>query len=329
MLGLNQERVRINEVFAARRRLGEVISPTPIVSTELLNRKIGGKAYLKAECTLPTGAFKFRGAYNKIRRLTEEFGTGITVVTASSGNHGMGAAYASRLLGVRANVVIPVTTPLIKQRCINDLGARVILYGNGYEEAALEAYRLSDANGWYYAHSVADADVLAGQGTISLEILDQLPDAEQVVIPLSGGGLAGGVSFCLKTLAPHIKTVCVQPEHAAPYAASRCAGRRVTVSDPYSVADAVVRTCVDDYLYDYVESCVDEIVTVSEQAIMSAVGAGLLYGKLTLEGAGALPLAAALEEKLDLSKKTVMICSGGNIDGDVLQKCLDHYLRKT
>ena len=323
MLGQNLGEVHISDMIAARSRIRKVTPPTPLISMEPLNSQLKHKVYLKAESLLPSGAFKFRGAFNKISWLKETYGDDIKIVTASSGNHGMAVALSSRMLGIKATIVVPEITPEMKKNCIEDFGAEIIVSGATYDDSFVEACKISEQTGSYYVHSVSDIEVLGGQGTISLEILDQFPEVEQVVVPLGGGGLISGISYAMKHLKPAVKIFAVMPECSAVYAKSRELGRLIELESAHSIADAVVRRTGETYLFPYLEKYVDDIVVVKEETIKKAVRAAVLYGKLTLEGSGALPLAAAMEGKFDLDKKTVLVCSGGNIDQKILEQCLN------
>lgn len=311
----------ISDVYAAEKRLRELFAPSPLISMEALNTYLGHKVWMKADSLLPTGAFKIRGAYNTIMNLVEKHGKDTRVVTASSGNHGMAVAYSSKCAGIKATVAVPVTAPQMKKDIIKSFGAELVEHGITYDETFPEACRISEETGAYYVHSVSDVRVIAGQGTISKEILDNLWDIEQIVIPLGGAGLTTGVAFTAKTLKPDIKVTCSMPAGSDVYAACRRAGRIVELDKASSIADAVLKKSVEDYLYPYVEKYVDDIVTVEEHSIMEGIKAAALYGKLVLEGAGALGIAAVLEGKVDINKKTVIICSGGNIDALILKKC--------
>lgn len=323
MLGQNVSDVQISDMIEAEQRIRKVTPPTPLISMEPLNMQLKNKVYLKAENLLPSGAFKFRGAFNKISWLKENYGENVEVITASSGNHGMATALSARILGVKATIIVPSITPDIKKECIRSFGANIIVYGETYDDSFIEACRIAEEKGWYYVHSVSDVEVLGGQGSISLEIMNQLPEVEQIVVPVGGGGLISGISYAIKHLKPKVKVYAVMPELSAVYAKSRGSGRLVKLDHASSIADAVIRKTGEPYLFPYIEKYVDEIYTVKEESIKKAVRLALLYGKLTLEGSGALPLAAAMEEKLNLNKKTVLVCSGGNIDQAVLQQCLD------
>jgi threonine dehydratase len=324
MLGQRLDPVHISDFFRARERIRKVSGPTPLISVETLNIFLNNKVYLKAESLQPVGAYKFRGALNKCSCLIEKYGDNVNIITASSGNHGMACAYVAKTLGIKATVFVPEITPKIKIDSIKRLGAEIIVYGKTYDNTFIEACRMADEKGYYYVHPVSDADTVAGQGTISLELMEQLPDLDQIVVPIGGGGLITGISYAIKCLKPNVKVIGVMPENSCVYYESRKAGKLVEIDNPSSVADACVRKTGEEYLFPYIQKYVDDICIVKENSIKQAVKVLLLYGKLLLEGSGALPMAAALENQLDLSKKTVMVCSGANIDFNVLNDCLNN-----
>ena len=326
MRGRDTSPVKISDVFEAEGRLRKVFPPSPLFSMESLNQQLGAPVYLKAESLLPSGAYKYRGAVNKITSLIEKYGTDIEIITASSGNHGMACALAARNLGVDACVVVPVPTPQIKKDSIRALGATLLEIGETYDESFIAACQKADEEDLFYVHPVADRYTVAGQGTIALEILDQLPDVDHIIVPIGGGGLVTGISLTMKTLKPTVKIIGVMPEGSAVYARSREQGKLVTLDNCSSMADAVVRKTGEEYLFPYIEKYVDRILTVSEESLKKAVKIACLYGKLTLEGAAVLPLAALLERKMQLDNNTVLICSGGNIDSNVLLECLNERL---
>lgn len=322
MLGQTLEPLRLPDLLAAERQLRSVFPPSPLLSMAPLDQMLGYPVYLKAESLLPSAAYKFRGATNKITTLLKEHGTDIRIVTASSGNHGMACALAASRLGIPAVVVVPKPTPQIKKDYIRALGAELLEIGEAYDESFAAALALSEKDRMFYVHPVSDRYTVAGQGTIALEILRQLPDVDHVIVPIGGGGLITGISFGFRQLKPSVRITGVMPEGSAVYYASRKAGKLLTLETCASIADACVRKTGEDYLYPYIEANVDDIVTVSEDAIRKAVKAACLYGKLTLEGAAAMPLAALMEEKCRAAEHTVLVCSGGNIDQAVLESCL-------
>jgi len=323
LVGQDLTPVHISDMVKAKDNLRKVFPPTPLVSLEPLNQKLGYSVHLKAESLLPSGAYKFRGATNKILSLVDKYGTDIEIITASSGNHGMACALAAQRLGIKATVAVPVTTPQIKKDSIRAMGAQLLEVGNTYDESFEAAKKISDEQNIFFVHPVADKFVVAGQGTIAMEIIDAFKDVDQIIVPVGGGGLISGISFAAKTLKPSIKVVGVMPEGSAVYYESRKAGKLIRLEKCSSIADAVVRKTGEDYLFPYIEENVDELVTVSEDTIKQAIKLSCLYGKLTLEGAAVLPLCALLEGKTEPTKNTVLICSGGNIDQKVLEACLN------
>ena len=324
MRGQNLRKVTVADLVAAKNRLSKYLNKTPLVTSELLNIHLGGKVYMKLESLQPTGSYKIRGALNKSISLKEEYGDGVSTITASSGNHGLSCAYAAKLLGMQSKVYVPVTTPQIKKDSIKALGAELVEIGATYDESFIKAAEEANSSDTLnYLHPVSDVDVVAAQGTIALEILEQMEDVEQVIIPLGGGGLSSGISFAFKNLKPSVKVISVMPEGSDVYVQSRKVGKLIEIDNPHSIADAVVRRCGEEYLFPYIEENVDDIVTVSEDSIKEAIKIASVYGKVTLEGAGAMPLAAILENKELLNKKTALICSGGNIDSKLFNECLN------
>ena len=305
----------------ASEKVKEVTLETKLIYSDFLSNHTGNKVYFKPENMQYTGAYKVRGAYYKISTLTdEERAKGL--ITASAGNHAQGVAYAAKCYGCKAVIVMPTTTPLIKVNRTKSYGAEVILHGDVYDDAYAYACELAEKEHLYYVHPTSDRYTVGGQGTISLEILDQCPQVEQIVVPIGGGGLITGIALTMKTLKPSVKIYGVMPVGSAVYVESRRQGQLVTLDHCSSMADAVVRKTGEEYLYPYIEKYVDDIFTVTEDSIRQAVRTACLYGKLTLEGSGALALAALLEKKCPLSPGTVLICSGGNIDKAVLDLCM-------
>ena len=303
----------------AQRVLDPVINHTPVVSTKDIVPDCD--FYLKADCLQKTGAFKLRGAYYKIATLSdEEKARG--VIACSAGNHAQGVAFAARDMGIPATICIPEGAPLSKIEATRSYGARVVLVPGVYDDAYMEAVRLRDEERLTFIHPFNDYRVMAGQGTIGLEMYEQLPDCDIFLVPIGGGGLITGISYAMKHLKPGVRIVGVMPEGSAVYAASRAAGKLVTLDSCASIADAVVRKTGEPYLYPYIEEYVDDIVTVSEDELRKAIKLACLYAKLTLEGAASLALAAVTSDKCTLTEHTVLLCTGGNIDGSVLLSCL-------
>lgn len=324
MRGQNLNEVTVSDLFSARERLSKYLAPTPMVMSKLLNLELGGDVFLKLENLQPTCSYKIRGALNKSLSLQDTFGSDVSIITASSGNHGLACAYAAKVLDMQSKVYVPKSTPQIKKDSIRALGAELVEEGNTYDASFVSACEDAESSEFlHYVHPVSDVDVVAAQGTIGLEILEQLKDVEQILIPLGGGGLSSGIAFAVKTLKPAVKIISVMPEGSDVYVRSRKAGRLVTIENPHSIADAVVRKCGEAYLFPYIERYVDEIRTVKEETMMTAIRTAAVYGKTVLEAAGAMPLAAVLEDKALFQKKTVLVCSGGNIDVDLFRDCMN------
>ena len=241
MLGQDLSPVQISDFFAAERRLRQSFPPSPLLSMAPLDQQLGAPVYLKAESLLPSGAYKIRGATNKIMTLAQEVGSSLRIITASSGNHGMACALSAKRLGIPATIVVPEPTPEIKKSSIRAMGADLLEIGATYDETFAATVALAEEKGMYYVHPTSDRYTVAGQGTISLELLQQLPDVDQIVVPIGGGGLITGISYAMKHLKPGVRIVGVMPEGSAVYAASRAAGKLVTLDSCASIADAVVR----------------------------------------------------------------------------------------
>ena len=314
--------VHISDVLSARNLLRTVFPASPLLTLEPLNQQLGGKVWMKAECLLPTGAYKYRGATNKINATIRENGPDIKIVTASSGNHGMACAFAAKTLGIDAKVVVPVPTPEIKKNTIRNMGATLVVEGESVDGAFQVACGLMESEDRFYIHPVNDKYTVAGQGTIALEIFEQNPDVDQVIVPIGGGGLLSGIAFAMKQLKPSVKVIGVCAEGSPTYYECWKSGEVKPYVGAHSIADAIVTGTPWPYLFDIMKQNVDDIVTVTDENIMKAVKMTTLYGKLAVEGSGAVPLAAILEGKAERTDNTVLICSGGNIDLKVLEKCL-------
>ena len=290
--------------------------------------KIGENLYIKSENLQLTGAFKLRGAYNKIRSLTPaEAERG--VIACSAGNHAQGIALSATKLGIKSIICMPAGAPISKVEATKGYGAEVVLVPGVYDDAAREANRLAELHGYTFAHPFNDPYVIAGQGTIGLEILEQLPDVEQVVCPIGGGGLISGIAFAIKSLKPDCKVIGVQAGTVASMYESRRAGKVTTVADGDTIADGIHVLTPGELTFELCQKYVDEIVTVSEDEIAAAILALMEGQKTVAEGAGATPVAACLYGKVDMSKKTVCVVSGGNVDVTTLSRILTKGLAKT
>lgn len=290
--------------------------------------KFGANVYIKSENLQLTGAFKLRGAYNKIRSLTpEERERG--VIACSAGNHAQGIALSAAKLGIRSIICMPAGAPISKVEATRSYGAEVVLVPGVYDDAAREAERLTQEHGYTFAHPFNDPCVIAGQGTIGLEILEQLPEVEQVVVPIGGGGLISGVAMAVKTLKPSCRVIGVQAAGAASMYASRRAGRPVELDGVATIADGIAVKKPGDLTFALCQKYVDEIVTVNEDEISSAILALMEVQKTVAEGAGATPVAAVMFGRVDTTRlKTVCLVSGGNVDVTTLSRIITRGLSK-
>ena len=322
------ESVTLSSIRAARARIGESIYVSPCQPSHDLSELAGLPLYLKLENLQRTGSFKERGALNKLLTLSEtERKRG--VITASAGNHAQGVAFHASMLGVRAQIVMPLATPQIKVAATRGFGAEIVLHGASYDEACEEATRRCHAEGRTFIHPFDDAEVISGQGTIGLELLDQVPDLEAVVVPIGGGGLIAGIGCALKETNPKIRVIGVEPEKLPSMLRAREAGHPVTISPEATVADGIAVRRAGDLTLPLVSRYVDEIVTVDDEEIASAILLLLEQEKTLAEGAGAAALAAVVQSKTSLKpRRTVVLVSGGNIDVSLLAKIIERGLVK-
>lgn len=289
---------------------------------------IGSNIYIKSENLQLTGAFKIRGAYNKIRSLSpDESAKG--VIACSAGNHAQGIAYSATKLGIRSIICMPAGAPISKIEATKNFGAEVVLVPGVYDDAAAEADRLSKEHGYTFAHPFNDEYVIAGQGTIGLEILEQLPDVEQIVVPIGGGGLISGIAFAVKHLKPSCKVIGVQAAGAPSMYDSVNENRIVELPSVSTIADGIAVKKPGNLTFDLCRKYVDEIVTVKEDEIACAILALMEGQKTVAEGAGATPVAAAMFGRIDNTKKTVCVVSGGNIDVNMLSRIITKGLSKS
>lgn len=306
------EELSLGTIREAAKRLKGLIRETPLIPSPVFSQESGNTVWLKPENLQLTGAYKVRGAYNKILSLTEdERKRGL--IAASAGNHAQGVALAAAQLGVPATIVMPCTTPLIKVEATRSYGANVVLHGNMYDDACKEAYRLEQTKGLVFVHPFDDPAVMAGQGTIGLEIFEELPEVDAVLVPVGGGGLISGIAVALKTLNPRIRVIGVEPEGAMAMKKSFAAGRRVTLDHVDTIADGVAVKVPGALTYEIARHWVDEIITVNDYDLMDAMLQLLEKHKLIAENAGVLSLAGL--NKLNCTGKNIVsVISGGNID---------------
>ena len=303
---------RISDIYAAAKRLEGIVRKTPLIYSEFFSDISGNATYLKLEKLQTTGAFKRRGAYNRSSMLREEE-KARGVITASAGNHAQGVAYASQKLGVNAVICMPATTPILKVEATRALGATVILHGNGFDDAYAHSLTLQKEKGYVYIHPFNDRDVLVGQGTIALEVIDALKDVDAILVPIGGGGLASGVALGAKLVNPQVKVIGVEPENAACMKAALSCGRTITLPSADTVADGCAVRTAGKLTLEFCRLYLDEIITVSEMEIMSALLSLIEKHKLIAEGAGVLSLAALNKLRMK-NKKIAVLVSGGNID---------------
>ena len=320
--------ITLSDIEAAATRIRDSIYLSPCPRSEAFSGLTGSQVYLKLDNQQRTGAFKERGALNKLLTLTEtERGRG--VITASAGNHAQGLAYHSGRHGIRAQIVMPLTTPLTKVSATRGYGADVVLYGANYDEAYEEAARRAGLEGLTFVHAFDDDAVIAGQGTLGLEILQQQPEIEAVVAPIGGGGLIGGIACAIKETNPKLRVFGVQPARLPSMKVALAEGNPVTLSPAATIADGIAVRRSGDRTLPLVQKYVDDVVTVDEEEIANAILLLLEREKTLAEGAGAAAMAALLNHKLPLAgKKVVALVCGGNIDVTLLSRIIERGLVK-
>ena len=308
----------------ASEKVKEVVLPTNLIYSEYFSEQTGNKVYFKPENMQYTGAYKVRGAYYKISTLSEEEREK-GLVTASAGNHAQGVAYAAKLYGVPATVVMPTTTPLIKVNRTKGYGAKVVLHGSVYDEACQYALELAKKEGATFVHPFNDEVVATGQGTIAMEIFKELPTVDIILVPIGGGGLAAGVSTLAKLLNPNIKVIGVEPAGASCMKASLDAGKVITLPDVNTIADGTAVKTPGDIVFPYIQKNIDEIIAVEDQELIVNFLDMMENHKMLVENSGLLTVAAL--KQLDCKgKKIVSILSGGNMDEITLSSVVQHGL---
>ena len=323
-----RDMIQISDVQAALGRIRADIRVSPCPRSETFSAVTGNSIYLKMDNQQRTGAFKERGALNRILSLSQdERDRG--VIAASAGNHAQGVSYHAGRHGVRARIVMPLPTPLTKVSATRAYGAEVVLHGANYDEAYGKAMELSQQDSLVLIHAFDDESVIAGQGTLGLEILQQHPDIEVIVSPIGGGGLIGGVACAVKESRPSVKVYGVQPARIPSMKAAIAAGKPVTLDSAKTIADGIAVRRAGDYTLPLVQKYVDDIVTVEEEEIANAILLLLEREKTLAEGAGAAAIAAVLNRKIELQNKrvAVLVC-GGNIDVTLLSRIIERGLVK-
>lgn len=305
-------------------KVKEVTLDTNLVYSEYFSNNSGNKVYLKPENMQYTGAYKVRGAYYKISTLSDdERARGL--ITASAGNHAQGVAYAAKIYGVKATIVMPTTTPLIKVNRTKSYGAEVILYGNVYDEACNYALKLAEEQGLTFIHPFDDLEVATGQGSIAMEIIKELPTVDYILVPVGGGGLATGVSTLAKLLNPHIKVIGVEPAGAACLKASLAAGAVTTLPNANTIADGTAVLTPGSKLFPYLRDNLDDVITIEDEELIEAFLDMIENHKMVVENSGLLSVAAV--KHLDVKdKKIVAILSGGNMDVITMSSVVQHGL---
>ena len=321
--------VTLADVQAARGRIRDAVYLTPCARSEMLSRVSRCQAWLKLDHLQMTGAYKERGALNKLLTLGgPERARGL--IAASAGNHAQAVAYHAGRLGVAATIVMPETTPIMKVANTRGHGARVVLHGSNYDEAYAEARRLEREEGMTFVHPFDDEVVIAGQGTVGLEVLEQVPELDAVVVPVGGGGLVSGIAAAVKALAPSVRVVGVQTEALPCMQAALENDEIVTLEAASTVADGIAVKRAGEITFEHVRRLVDEIVTVSEEEIASAILYLLEKEKSVVEGAGAVGVAAMMHHRLAgiEGKRICAVISGGNIDVNVIARVIERGLVK-
>jgi threonine dehydratase len=321
--------VSFADVEAARDTIRRYVFETPCAYSERLSKIAGCKLHLKLENLQMTASYKERGAMNKILNLSAaERAAG--VIAASAGNHAQGVAYAAQRNGIKATIVMPETTPLAKVRGTQEFNAEVILHGNGYDDAFQKATELQQAHGYSFIHAFDDPLIIAGQGTVGLELLEQNPYLETIVVPIGGGGLIAGLAVAMKETNPKIRIIGVEAEQVPSMKASVEAGKIVEVERRSTIADGIAVAKVGVNPFPLVQNYVDDIVTVNEEEIANAIMVLLEIEKTLVEGSGAASFAAIYNEKIRglAGKRVCAVVTGGNIDITILAKILDRGLAK-
>ena len=303
---------KLEAFIKAKEKLSKVLLETHLIYSPIFSKESGNKVFIKPENLQKTGSFKIRGAYNKISNLTDaEKKRG--VIASSAGNHAQGVAYGAKESGIKAVIVMPKSTPLIKVESTKQYGAEVILHGDVYDDAYKKAKELEEKEGYVFVHPFNDEDVLDGQGTIALEILEELPETDIILVPIGGGGLISGIACAAKILKPEIKIIGVEPEGAASAYEAIKENKVVELKEANTIADGTAVKKIGDLNFEYIKKYVDEIITVSDYELVEAFLLLVEKHKIIAENSGILSVAATKKIK-EKNKKVVSVISGGNID---------------
>ena len=321
-------RPTLEEIYSAHQRIASGIHNTPCDASPILSTMYGANLFTKKEFLQETGSFKERGARNALLLLSEEQ-KAKGVVAASAGNHALALAYHGQLLGIRVKVVMPFVAPLVKQERCRHFGAEVELFGSNIGEAKVKADEYVASEGMTYVHGFDGIDVIAGAGTMGIEILEKVPQADAIVVPIGGAGLIAGLSLVAKSIKPDIEIIGVEPDYCASYQAAVAAGKPVLIQVSETLGDGLAVPCVGSNAFALASKGVDRVVTVTEQDIAVSILRLLEIEKGVVEGAGATPLAAFVSGKLDdlKGKNVVLVLCGGNIDPSTLGRVINYGLR--
>ena len=304
--------VSCDDISLAQKTLEPILHKTGLIESQFFSREYGNRVFLKPENFQVTGSFKIRGAYYKISKLSEEEKSR-GVIAASAGNHAQGVGYAAQMLGVKATIVMPETTPIIKVEATKKFGVQVVLHGDTYDDACRKARELEEENGYVFVHPFDDIDVMLGQGTVALEVLKELDNVDKILVPIGGGGLISGIAMAAKMLKPGIKIIGVEPEGACCIARSLDENKVTELKKVDTMADGVAVKKPGDLTFEVIKEFMDEVVTVSDSDILEAILLLMERHKMITEGAGALSVAG-LKKLASEDKNVVCVISGGNID---------------
>lgn len=316
--------VSYDDICLAQKTLEPILRKTELIESTFFSQEYGNRVFLKPENFQVTGSFKIRGAYYKISKLSdEEKSRG--VIAASAGNHAQGVGYAAQMLGVKATIVMPETTPIIKVEATKKFGVQVVLHGDTYDDACRKARELEADNGYVFVHPFDDIDVMLGQGTVALEVLKELDDVDKILVPIGGGGLISGIAMAAKILKPSIKIIGVEPDGACCIARSLDENKVTELKKVDTMADGVAVKKPGDLTFEVIKEFVDEVVTVSDSDILEAILLLMEKHKMITEGAGALSVAG-LRKLAPENKNVVCVISGGNIDISTISAIINRAL---
>ena len=316
--------VSCDDISLAQKTLEPILHKTGLIESQFFSREYGNRVFLKPENFQVTGSFKIRGAYYKISKLSEEEKSR-GVIAASAGNHAQGVGYAAQMLGVKATIVMPETTPIIKVEATKKFGVQVVLHGDTYDDACRKARELEEENGYVFVHPFDDIDVMLGQGTVALEVLKELDNVDKILVPIGGGGLISGIALAAKMLKPGIKIIGVEPEGACCIARSLDENKVTELKKVDTMADGVAVKKPGDLTFEVIKEFVDEVVTVSDSDILEAILLLMERHKMITEGAGALSVAG-LKKLASEDKNVVCVISGGNIDISTISAIINRAL---